>query len=312
MSPRNFISSIRMTPDEDKLWTSIDVACNSSARASQIPGCMFKFMNSNDEDEIQRVGSLIAETFLQREPLMQHLNTSNPDTARKMHHLCQQLSTTAAAMGLTAIAKTVDGSVIAAILMAPWGSDITWPDIPAEIRPFWDLSEVLDNNFATYQGTSQSTKGQKVVELVMGAIQSNFEGRGIISDLAWIALLNAYQRGYDEAVAKSTSKSRTSLQKFGFATLAELAYTDYEYCGTKPFVAVENPHTALLMRAELKTVLQAYPSPLARLYPATIARVAWKAYKLKREGKQRVVMYLMALSFSIFMLCLITVLNVIF
>lgn len=49
-----------------------------------ILGSIFKLA---DKDEVQKVGILMAKIFLRRESVMQYLNTSITNGAKKMHHI---------------------------------------------------------------------------------------------------------------------------------------------------------------------------------------------------------------------------------
>ncbi|KFY12721.1 hypothetical protein V492_03686 [Pseudogymnoascus sp. VKM F-4246] len=237
----------------------LNTACRLAAYTAGMPGCTFKFMDPNDEDEIRQVGDLMADVFLKREPLSHALGTSDtgfPDALRAYSHV---LSARCAVGGLTPIAKSADGTVIALVMVEHWDRTKAPCSQSPALQPFCDILERLDVEFANRRGTDA-----RVAEITMGAVHPDFGGQGIMSRLVSLSLLNAFKRGYDECMTKSTSYSRLGLKGAGFEVLAELKYKEYEYKGARPFASIEDPTTVQLMWSDVVSILAGYPGGILR------------------------------------------------
>ncbi|CAI7583072.1 unnamed protein product [Penicillium discolor] len=200
-------------------------------------------------DEIQQVGDLMTDVFLEREPLSHALGTSDPSFPDALRAYSQVLSAQCAVGGLTPIAKSADGAVIALIMVEHWDRNKIPCPQPPELGPFCDILDRLHVEFANRRGADAM-----VAEITMGAVHRDFGGMGIASRLVSLALLNAFKQGYDEFMTKSTSDSRLGLKGAGFEVLAELKYKEYEYEGTRPFASIEDPTTIQLMWGDLVSI----------------------------------------------------------
>ncbi|KAH8432645.1 uncharacterized protein LDX57_010272 [Aspergillus melleus] len=47
---------------------SLEVACETSAKASGIPGSTVQFLNPNQKDDVHNLALLFADVFMEREP----------------------------------------------------------------------------------------------------------------------------------------------------------------------------------------------------------------------------------------------------
>ncbi|KAH8432646.1 uncharacterized protein LDX57_010273 [Aspergillus melleus] len=127
----------------------------------------------------------------------------------------------------------------------------------------YDLFDRLDAQFARHLANRADPERQ-TLELLFGGVRRDFESHGIVADLIWVALLYACHNGYEEVMAKATSRSQRTFHRYGLVTLAEVPYQDFEYQGTRPFETISSPATAKLMWARPETFFRHYPGPLAR------------------------------------------------
>ncbi|KAJ5740226.1 hypothetical protein N7493_000098 [Penicillium malachiteum] len=212
-------------------------------------------MDPNEPEEIRQVGALMAETFLLREPVSHALATSNPKFPAALRAYSQAFSEACAVSGLTPIAKAADGAVVGLIMAEHWDSTKE-PGPPAA-----GDGAVRCNG----SGALGDYKESKVVELTMGTVRPDFEGAGLADRLVFLALLNAYQHGYDQVMTKSTSNSRLSLKRAGFVMIAELSYQEYEYQGERPFQSIEYPLIIQLLWGDILSLADTYQGPAWRL-----------------------------------------------
>lgn len=122
----------------------LGTACRQATYTAGIPGCTFKFIDPNDKDEIQQVGDLMTDVFLEREPLSHALGTSDPSFPDALRAYSQVLSARCAVGGLTPIAKSADGAVIALAMVEHWDRNKIPCPQPPELGPFCDILGRLD------------------------------------------------------------------------------------------------------------------------------------------------------------------------
>ena len=234
-----------------------ETTLKAPAKPTEIPRYSIKRLNPKCRTEIEKVGHFLAESFIEREPLSHALATSSPRVSDNIFHsFSQTVSEKTAAIGVTFTAKAADGTMIGFVMAAPCNEETYPTPSPLGLEPMYDLLDGLEIAFRNRQSTSQKATTSRVVEITTGATLGQFEGIHVASKLVGIAALHAAQEGYDEVIVKATSQSQFLLQGYGFITLAEVSYEDYQFGGSKPFALIKSPPKAKLMWADLRTLLQ--------------------------------------------------------
>lgn len=239
-----------------KEGVSITITGKGLSGGQDSPKYTVELVNPNDADEIREVADVMAETFLQREPLTHALALSNPSLEKVFRSFSVEVSTNVAKVGSISVAKCHQGRIIAFVMTAPSAKHVYPACPPPGLEPWYGILDSLDRAFDVRRSMNPALQAPcNAVEFVMGGVHSKFEGQHIMPIVVWASIQDSYLQGYREIVAKATSFSQVLFQAAGAQTLAEILYKDYEYDGRHPFASIDWPATAKYMWGTLDSCL---------------------------------------------------------
>jgi|SRR5215470_4854948 len=194
----------------------------------------------SDVDEIIR---LLAKTFSASEPPAVAMGLTFNDFEQFVDLLCPP----AVAGELTIVARDFETRQIAGVMLT---DDFA---VPPDLKPsqfsekFLPILAMLDSLDEQYRQGRSIVPGQ-YLHLFMLAVDEQFAGRGIATQLVSACLENGRQKGYTHAVTEATGViSQHVFRKLGFVERDRISYQDYRYKGKPVFASIRDHEAAILM-----------------------------------------------------------------
>ena len=176
--------------------------------------------------DVSRAMAFTARTFVAQEPTSVALKFTTCDFVTSF----ADVMTKSIKSGLSFAVEDENGDIVAQSLsidydtfvMAKYGHT-------RESAPMFDLFSKLD----AYVPNKEC--------VVVFAISSEVQGKGLASALLTSTIEEANRSGYSMVLADCTNfKSQNLFSKFGFSTKVEINYKNYEYGVTKPYACIND------------------------------------------------------------------------
>ncbi|KAJ6548611.1 hypothetical protein B0H19DRAFT_1161430 [Mycena capillaripes] len=208
---------------------------------------------SGDANDTEQCAAMIANIFLEREPLMTALlaGGASAELTASLHAFCKDVVEEAVKGGLTVVVKVHD-EVKAVCIVTPYESAHGPSKALPGMEPVFD---VLDRLGIAYDKHCAASGGNvcidKTIDICLAATAQDFQGKNATEMAMFLGVMKAKAQGFTHCIAKATSNSAAALAKNGFEVLAEVDYKMYTFQGTKPFEEIPNFKSAKLMYRSL-------------------------------------------------------------
>lgn len=224
-----------------KLGTSNSLPC-------VIDGFHYRLAQPGEEDVV----TLVVATAFSMEPSSLHCKLGEPFTERHWQKFAGNFVREAIPLGLVVVAclddeKTVVGAFVLRDFFTPWPEEVTKLFAGTTGQHLGRVIHILDERWEKAHEEDMKRWERNpghVIDLLLLAVAPEALGKGIANNLTKLSIELARSRNFEVAVIECTGHfSQRAAEKSGFKLVAEMAYTDYDVDGIRPFDSVPLPHT---------------------------------------------------------------------
>jgi len=205
------------------------------------------------EETLASAIECVSHSFTQREPLAAHMGITVDEFLIFANAFYPSLIEPA--LSFVAVDDAED-KVVGVRISEDFYQEVEEPpEIPGLSPKFFPIFGLLEELGAHFKEIRELVPG-KYVHMFMIAVEHGYEGRGIAPNMNKLFFRHVIERGFTHAVTEPTGLISQHIleNKFGFHTLLEIPYADFELEGERPFADLTEHPSAKLMEKALSEI----------------------------------------------------------
>lgn len=184
-------------------------------------------------ERVDEAAEIVADAFASREPMAAHLKISRHDLKTFIYSLCR--GSINQNLSMVAIDATFD-AVIGAVLTHDPRLSPPFSDLPESMSPIFQLLNEIEHE--------SDMPDKAYVEQFMLAVNSDYENKGIITEMSKFARANYVKEGYKCSIGTATSPityhMAEKMVQQGEGVFCQTKYYDeFSYKGNRIFQGID-------------------------------------------------------------------------